>query len=173
MPIRATAEEVQASWNDQFTAKKEVNIIDLGLIDSTGKQVGASGSDKKEFFVSETHATPGYRPTALSPGEWQILVGAYKVEPQGVLVEYELRITEKSLRLLKGDLHTHTLASDGVHTVDELAAKAVRHGLDFLAITDHNQMILPGALPQPGRPDADPWYRVDPLPRACELSGRI
>jgi hypothetical protein len=49
---------------------------------------------------------------------------------------------------LKGDLHAHTHASDGVHTAEELAAKALRHGLDFLAITDHNQMIASEALPQ-------------------------
>jgi hypothetical protein len=74
-------------------------------------------------------------------------VGAYKVAPEGVTVAYEVKITAKSLRLLKGDLHAHTLASDGVHTVDELAAKARRHGLDFLAITDHNQMISARELP--------------------------
>ena len=42
------------------------------------------------------------------------------------------------LRLLKGDLHTHTLASDGVLTAKELGWRAVRHGLDYVAITDHN-----------------------------------
>jgi hypothetical protein len=50
--------------------------------------------------------------------------------------------------LLKGDLHAHTLASDGVLTADELAWHARQHGLDFLAITDHNQMISRAALPQ-------------------------
>jgi len=134
--------------NGTFSARREINIIDLGLIDPAGVQVGASGSDKTEIFVSETRATPGYRACALTPGEWQILVGAYKVAPEGVTVTYEGTFTRKTLRLLKGDLHVHTLASDGVHTVEELAQKAVRHGLDFLAITDHNQMVSAGALPQ-------------------------
>jgi hypothetical protein len=39
---------------------------------------------------------------------------------------------------LAGDLHTHTVHSDGELTVPELAALAVRRGLDFLAVTDHN-----------------------------------
>ncbi len=134
--------------NEPFTAREEVNIIDLGLIDPDGRQVGASGSDKQEIFISEVSATPGYRPTALAAGTWQILVGAYKVEPEGVLVFYEVRIGEKDLRLLKGDLHAHTLASDGVHTAAELAAKALRHGLDFLAITDHNQPVSADELPR-------------------------
>jgi hypothetical protein len=50
--------------------------------------------------------------------------------------------------LLKGDLHTHTLASDGVLSSEELARRAVRHGLDFIAITDHNQPVSKEALPK-------------------------
>ena len=41
-------------------------------------------------------------------------------------------------RWLAGDLHTHTVHSDGKLTVPELAELAVRRGLDFLAVTDHN-----------------------------------
>ncbi|HOL18426.1 MAG TPA: hypothetical protein PLY40_09115, partial [Bacillota bacterium] len=44
-----------------FTARREANIIDLGLVSPAGVQVGASGSDKQEIFISETAATPGYR----------------------------------------------------------------------------------------------------------------
>ncbi len=130
-----------------FYSEPEINIIDLGLIAPDGRQVGASGSDKTEFSITENRATPGYNPCKLVPGEWQILVGAYKVAPQGCLVSYEITMVEKEARLLKGDLHTHTLASDGVLTVAELGQRAVRHGLDFLAITDHNQMVSAAALP--------------------------
>jgi hypothetical protein len=131
-----------------FTSRQEINIIDLGLIAPDGSQVGVSGSDKTEFHVSETDATPGYRPWPLVPGEWQILLGAYKIAPEGVTVTYELSFTPKHRRLLKGDLHTHTLASDGVLSVEELARHARRHGLDFLAITDHNQMVAANELPR-------------------------
>jgi hypothetical protein len=41
-------------------------------------------------------------------------------------------------RWLAGDLHAHTVHSDGVLTVPELAVLAVERGLDFLAVTDHN-----------------------------------
>ena len=138
-----------ASGKDGFTSRQEINIIDLGLIAPDGTQVGASGSDKTRIQVSETHATPGYRPSRLVPGEWQILLGAYKVAPAGVTVLYELTFTPKHLCLFKGDLHIHTLASDGVLTVEQLAQRALRHGLDFLAITDHNQMVSADSLPQP------------------------
>ncbi|MGB8984947.1 MAG: CehA/McbA family metallohydrolase [Anaerolineales bacterium] len=131
-----------------FHARREINIIDLGLVAPDGAQVGASGSDKTEIRVGETRATPGYKPYPLIPGEWKILVGAYKVAPEGVTVDYEITFTQKRMRLLKGDLHAHTLASDGVLSVDELAQRALRHGLDFLAITDHNQMVSAESLPQ-------------------------
>jgi hypothetical protein len=139
--------EIRVEYGN-FISRQEVNIIDLGIVAPDGTQVGASGSDKTEIFISETRATPGYRPCSLVPGEWQILIGAYKVAPAGVTITYELSFTPKHLRLLKGDLHVHTLASDGVLTVDELARHALRHGLDFLAITDHNQAVPADLLPQ-------------------------
>ena len=130
-----------------FTAQPEVNIIDLGLIGPDGRQVGASGSDKNEITISETFATPGYRPGPVSSGEWQLLLGAYKVEPEGVEVEFRLDFHRKRARWIKGDLHTHTVASDGVLTAAELGQHAVRQGLDFVAITDHNQMVAANELP--------------------------
>jgi hypothetical protein len=136
--------------NGSFIPRKEINIIDLGLIGPDGTQVGASGADKLSITISEIRATPGYHPCALVPGEWQIIVGAYKVAPQGVNVVYELSFTPKHLRLFKGDLHTHTIASDGVLQVEELSRHAQRNGLDFLAITDHNQMVTADMLPQIG-----------------------
>ncbi len=110
--------------------------------------MGVSGSDKTGIHISETNATPGYHPCPLVPGEWGILIGAYKVAPAGVTVTYELTFTFKHLRLLKGDLHTHTIGSDGVLTVEELARHVQRHGMHYLAITDHNQMVSAESLPQ-------------------------
>ncbi|MGI6615478.1 MAG: PHP domain-containing protein [Dethiobacteria bacterium] len=131
-----------------FIARREANIIDLGLVSPGGVQVGASGSDKLEIYIGESEATPGYRPVPLTPGRWEIIVGAYKIDPAGVNVTYEVIFTFKKLRLLKGDLHTHTVASDGLFTPAELARRARVNGLDFLAITDHNQMSTGESLPR-------------------------
>ncbi len=138
----------QALPGGSYTARRETNIVDLGLVGPDGEQVGASGSDKTEIRVSETGATPGYKSVALTPGRWEILVGAYKIQPEGVTVRYTITLEPKLRRLLRGDLHTHTLASDGVHTVEELAFKALRNGLDFVAVTDHNQFVERAALPR-------------------------
>jgi len=48
--------EIQVEHGN-FTSRKEVNIVDLGLIAPDGRQVGASGSDKTSISISELHAT--------------------------------------------------------------------------------------------------------------------
>jgi DNA polymerase (family 10) len=40
---------------------------------------------------------------------------------------------------LKGDLHSHTCASDGTNTINEMAQAARERGLRYLAITDHSK----------------------------------
>ncbi len=62
----------------------------------------------------------------------------------------------------RGDLHSHTLHSDGRFTVDERLARAVERGLDFTAITDHNTISHHREL--------DAWRdRIVPI-RGCEVT---
>ena len=42
---------------------------------------------------------------------------------------------------LRGDLQSHTQASDGRHTLEEMAEAARDRGHDYLAITDHSQHV--------------------------------
>lgn len=54
---------------------------------------------------------------------------------------------------LPGDLHAHTVHSDGLETVAAVVARARAAGLAFLAITDHNTVAhhaAMAALPAPG-----------------------
>jgi len=39
---------------------------------------------------------------------------------------------------IRGDLHTHTIASDGHNTIEEMALAARERGYEYLAITDHS-----------------------------------
>jgi DNA polymerase (family 10) len=39
---------------------------------------------------------------------------------------------------IRGDLHTHTVASDGHNTISEMAAAARARGYEYLAVTDHS-----------------------------------
>lgn len=40
---------------------------------------------------------------------------------------------------LRGTFHNHTVASDGRHTLEEMAAAAIDHGLQYLGIADHSK----------------------------------
>lgn len=42
---------------------------------------------------------------------------------------------------IKGDLHAHTTATDGHHTLDQMAQAAIERGFDYLAITDHSKHL--------------------------------
>lgn len=42
---------------------------------------------------------------------------------------------------LKGDLHAHTKATDGHHTLEEMAEAARVRGLEYLAITEHSRRL--------------------------------
>jgi len=43
-----------------------------------------------------------------------------------------------SLEDIRGDLHSHTVASDGHNTIGEMARAALERGYEYLAITDHS-----------------------------------
>ncbi len=40
---------------------------------------------------------------------------------------------------IRGDLHSHTTASDGNNSIEEMAEAAKARGYEFLAITDHSK----------------------------------
>jgi hypothetical protein len=127
---------------------------------------GWSGAARREFEIAEGSATPGYIRGPLFPGQWEIVLGLPQLNPDGV--RYEVQVTVDvgdaegvrtgalthgrgggmptsvaaarpgAGRWLRGDLHCHTLHSDGANTVREMAEHAVSLGLDFLSVTDHN-----------------------------------
>ncbi len=132
----------------------ESSCVDLGLLGIDNRFIGASGSDRRSISVSEYRSSDGYARVKPESGRWAIIAGAYHVADEGVTVEYEIEFIYKSLRLYKGDLHMHTVASDGALTVEEVASSAMQQGLDFIFITDHNNVAHNSSLPAYG-PIAD------------------
>ena len=51
---------------------------------------------------------------------------------------YSVQIGKRQFHGLRGNLHMHTILSDGTKTHAELARIAGEAGLDFVIITDHN-----------------------------------
>ncbi|HHT83237.1 MAG: CehA/McbA family metallohydrolase [Christensenellales bacterium] len=133
--------------NSRVTEQQK-NVIDFGLLDEKGDDVGTRGSDVREVSISPCCSTPGFKKKEINPGKWQIIVGAYQIRPEGVTVYYDIKFYFKRLRWLKGDTHTHTNHSDGKLTREQLVKKAAKKGLDFIIITDHNNNLEGISLPQ-------------------------
>lgn len=138
-------------------------VLDLGCEGAAGWR-GWSGGSRRRFVIARESATPGYLPGEPEPGTWNVVLGLHRIPADGVdvVVEIDVRAstdvegepdapvrsvprgstrelpTPDGLHWYAGDLHAHTVHSDGVCSVDELAARAASAGLDFLAVTDHN-----------------------------------
>lgn len=117
---------------------RSVSIIDFGLMNEDGEFLGWSGSDRSSIFLSEWGSAAGFPSVAVGPGEWNIILGAYRVQAEGVAVTYHVNFLMKRLQLLKGDTHLHSCGSDGNLTPAELCFAGEKAGLDYLIITDHN-----------------------------------
>ncbi len=123
------------------------NVIDFGLLDESGREIGATGSSRRKITISCNYSTPGYNTTEIRSGIWTIICGAYMVMRDTLEITYTLEFFYKYYRFLKGDLHLHTVSSDGKYTISQLARKARRTGYDFMAITDHNNFFHMKRLP--------------------------
>ena len=61
---------------------------------------------------------------------------------------------------IQGDLHMHTVATDGSATIAEMAAAAIQRGLKFIAITDHSKRVaMAGGLDSDRL--LDQWKEID------------
>ena len=151
-------------------------VLDLGCLGPAGFR-GWSGGARRSFLITAEGATPGYLPGELEPGPWQVMIGLHRIPSDGVDYRLTTEISRSTGQLqlqrdelpdvpavperrprralpssdgrrwLAGDLHAHTVHSDGALSVPELVALAVRRGLDYLAVTDHNTVSHHAELP--------------------------
>lgn len=136
-------------------------VIDLGLFDprvtdfpSAEGFRGWSGGARDSFFVATDDATPGYILGEMPAGTWQVILGLYKLPPQGAEITLTVSLDDtaratrpqprrtkpvrKGAGWYKGDLHCHTFHSDARGGPELLHEAAMQAGLDFLAVADHN-----------------------------------
>ncbi len=143
---------------------RSAGVLDLGCLGPHGFR-GWSGGARDSYVVAPDEATPGYLPGEVEPGLWHVIIGIYRLPPEGLRYRLTAEVTEMPGQLVKpgpqppqpperrprrvlpaadgrrwlaGDLHSHTVHSDGGLTVSELAVLATERGLDFIAVTDHN-----------------------------------
>lgn len=146
------------------------NALDIGIFDENGFR-GWSGGFRSGFSISASEATPGYLPGPVRAGIWHVIVGPYTVAPQGLnwtltvtlsfgpdgepFVPHHapLRATGRGRAWYRGDMHLHTVHSDGKRTPAEVAAAARAAGLDFIVSTDHNTSSTAGVWGAYAGPD--------------------
>ena len=99
------------------------------------------GLHVSEYGVTEDSVTT----TCATEQEVYERLGLDYVEPELREDRGELEAAAKGqlpdlvrLEDIRGDLHSHTVASDGRNTLAEMAGAARDRGLDYLAVTDHS-----------------------------------
>ena len=135
-------------------------MLCLSLFDPTGfRGAGHRGGAQHDVVIDATHATPGYLPGSLQAGQWDAVIDTHMVAP-GAPCRYTLDIStsdepvapvappasapvSRPTRIAgrgwyRGDLHAHTVHSDGEWDIPALLEAARARQLDFVTLTDHN-----------------------------------
>jgi len=114
---------------------------------------GASGDIVLELEFGDAHASYGAIPGVLEPGTWQAQIDVERTEETA---DYTLRVAgSREARAstptfvpaaangragagwYRGELHSHSLHSDGKTPVSGMLEAARKFGLDFISLTDH------------------------------------
>ena len=149
------------------------NVLDLGIFGPAGHCLGNaagfrgwSGGARDGFVISATDATPGYLAGPIDPGVWALALGPVVINPWGMawraqvtmergtatapagkVIEMPTAPAARGPGWYRGDLHLHTVHSDGVHQPSGLVSAAHAGGLDFIVSTDHNTSAANRAWP--------------------------
>lgn len=135
------------------------NILDFGIMDSTGAWRGWGGSRIVDAIVGEQAATRSHVPGPIPAGKWQIVVGEAAVRQTPALFTLVVTLRdaptlppqaerkpyappapiETNARWYAGDFHVHSMESnDAQPALDTVATFAKSRGLDFVLLSDHN-----------------------------------
>jgi DNA polymerase (family X) len=146
--LRMVPEESFGAALMYFTGSKDHNVRVRGLAQSMGMTLNEWG-----LFEDQRHEGTKARRHEVekavaggTEGEIYRKLGMDYVEPELREDRGEVEAAREG-RLpvliergdIRGDLHTHTTASDGVNSILEMAEAAKRLGYEYLAITDHSK----------------------------------
>lgn len=138
--LRAVSNAEFACALTYFTGSKEHNVamrgraLDRGYTLNEYRLAVKEGSEAPEAPVFENEAQL-HRFLGLDyiAPELRENTGEIEAAEEGDLP----RLIE--LENLRGTFHNHTVASDGRNTLEEMAAAAIEHGLQYLGIADHSK----------------------------------
>jgi len=150
------------------------NMLTLSLFDPAGSRgAGHRGGANHLVVITTGDATPGYTPGPIPPGLWLAVVDTHLIMP-GPPCRYELEAAAfaelgaepatkpapvaasrpgRGPGWYRGDLHGHSVHSDGAWDVGDLVASARFYGLDFVTLSDHNTVSGLAQIDQLGADD--------------------
>ncbi len=135
--VRVVANESYGAALHYFTGSKAHNIAVRQIAQKRGLKINEYGVYQGRTRVAGETEESVYRAVGLPyiPPELREDRGEIQAARSGqlpLLVEF---------CDLKGDLHSHTTATDGHNTLKEMALAAKSRGLEYLAITDHSRRV--------------------------------
>ena len=145
-----------------FTGSKEHNVILRGRAKDQGLKINEWGvfrvKGDKETRIGGATENEVYDTLKLPVFPPEIREGRREFEWAAVGDLPEL-ITLDDIR---GDLHMHTMASDGSASIEEMIAAARERGLTYIAITDHSQRVSMARGLNPERL-LEQWKEIDKI----------
>ncbi|HEC16540.1 MAG TPA: DNA polymerase/3'-5' exonuclease PolX [Sedimenticola sp.] len=132
--LRVVAPENLGAALHYFTGSKAHNIQIRRLGQQRGLKINEYGVFRDERRIAGETEESVFRTLGLPfiPPELRQGSGEIEAAREGRLPELV------TLADLRGDLHLHTRDSDGNATIEEMALAAKKHGLEYIAITDHS-----------------------------------
>ena len=144
--VRLVAQSSFGAALQYFTGSKDHNIAIRRLGQQRGLKINEYGVFRFEKKVAGRTEASIYRSVDLPyiPPELRENRGEIQAAGDNRLPELVER------KDLKGDLHLHTLASDGHNNLEEMALAAKKHGLKYIAVTEHSDRLkVAGGLDPP------------------------
>jgi DNA polymerase (family 10) len=114
----------------EAAVRRGLHVSEYGVLDDASGETRVFASEHELYArLGLAYIEPELREDR---GELQAALASAEGEAEAGLPEL---ITLEDIR---GDLHSHTIASDGHATIEEMALAARERGYEYLAITDHS-----------------------------------
>jgi DNA polymerase (family X) len=114
----------------ESTVRRGLHVSEYGLLDDAIGRTRTCASEAEVYeLLGLSYIEPELRENR---GELEAALAGARSEDGGDLPEL-IAVDD-----IRGDLHSHTVASDGHNTIDEMATAARERGYEYLAITDHS-----------------------------------
>lgn len=135
--LRRVAPESFGAALQYFTGSQAHNIAVRGLGRQRGLKINEYGVFDGEKKVAGDTEESVYRALGLA---W--IAPELREDRGEIEAAREDRLPELvEAADIQGELHAHTTATDGRNSLEEMALGAKRHGLKYLAVTDHSQYL--------------------------------